>query len=245
MFPRFYTVPSNIDNSKVILIGEDIHHIKDVLRLKVNDKIVIFAGSNIEYTVKLVKITISSIIGEVVSQQEVATESNIEITLAQGLSKSKKFDLVLEKSVELGVRTVIPLLTERCIVREVSEPKLIRWRKVVKEAAQQSGRTSLPMIKGLHNLHEVINFACDFDLSLILWEDEPKSNLKNILSGVGRIKRVLAIVGPEGGFTREEVAYAQKNDLKVIRLGSRIFRTETVGMVILSILQYELGDLGS
>ena len=150
-------------------------------------------------------------------------------------------DFVVEKCTELGVSQIVPMLTERTVAKEA---KLDRWRKLAKEAAEQSGRTVIPAIASLTPFEEILKMKSQFDLALIPWELEKENTLKIVLKTGGQANRktdrLLVLIGPEGGFSQKEISLAKEAGLISVSLGERILRAETAGMAVLSAIMYEL-----
>lgn len=171
---------------------------------------------------------------------EAARDAGIpQVVIAQGVPKGQKMDFIVEKLTELGVASIVPLQSERTVVSDVSPNKLERWRRLAKTAAQQCGRATIPAIEDPRALHALLPRVGEFDAALIPWElAEPaplRERLPHLLEGA---RRVLVIIGPEGGFSHEEVAAAQAAGAHAISLGKRILRTETAGLAALAIIGY-------
>ena len=233
---RFFVEKDRIPN----ITGSDIHHIKDVLRMKIGDQLELLDGTGKIYEAKISELKKDKIICEILSAHIEESEPKIKVTLAQCLSKSKKMELIIQKCTELGIDQIIPTLSERTIARrEKSE----RWRTIAREAAEQSGRSTIPAISPLTKFKEVLKIKNQFDLALIPWELEKENTLKNILT-TSRPKdwktgRLLILIGPEGGFSAKEVELAKSAGFIPLSLGPRILRAETAGMALLSMINYE------
>jgi len=226
-----------------IITGSDIHQIKDVLRLKVGNEIELLDGSGKVYLAKIKSITNEKIITEIISTSQNTGENKIKVTLAQCLPKAKKMDLIIQKCTELGVHRIIPVLSERSIAKG---EKLERWKKIAKEAAEQSGRSTMPEISNLTNFEDLLKLRKDYDLALIPWELEKEKSLKSLLTTqppcpelCRGANNLLIIIGPEGGFSAAEINLAKESGFTPVSLGKRILRTETAGMAILAMLSYE------
>lgn len=225
-----------------IIAGSDVHHIKDVLRMKVGNELELLDGSGKIYNAKIAEMEKDKIICEVLSERVEEFESKIKVTLAQCLPKAKKMDLIIQKCTELGAHKIIPTLSERSVSKG---EKLPRWRKIVKEAAEQSGRSIIPEIAPLTPFEQVLKLKPEFDLALIPWELERETSLKKVLTThlpagkAGQPNNLLILIGPEGGFSRKEIELAKPAGFTPLSLGPRILRTETAAMVVLSIINYE------
>ena len=177
-------------------------------------------------------------------------ESNIKVTIMQGLPKADKMELIIQKSVELGVNNIIPLEMKRCVVKLKDKDKIKkieRWQKISVVAAKQSGRNIIPEINQVENLKNICETFENYDIVLLAYENEKENTLKNELKALKeKIKnknedvKIAVLVGPEGGIAEEEVKMARQKGAKVITLGKRILRTETVALNVLSIIMYEL-----
>jgi 16S rRNA (uracil1498-N3)-methyltransferase len=176
------------------------------------------------------------------------TESPVKVDLYQGIPKSTKMDLIVQKCVELGVNRVFPVDTERVIVKASEEKgfsnKILRWQRIAEEAAKQSARGKVPDIESSVSFNIVLEKIKGYDLCIIPYEKENSTGLKHILRGKNNIKNAAVIIGPEGGFTENEVRKAEESGAIPVTLGPRILRTETAGFISLAIILYELGDMG-
>jgi 16S rRNA (uracil1498-N3)-methyltransferase len=175
------------------------------------------------------------------------TESPTKIILYQALPEKERMELIIQKATELGVYSIVPFKSKRSISleeRERKQPKAHRWQSIAIKAAQQSRRGRVPHIEPYCNFLEALGDAEGNDLKILLWEKGSKNHLRDILRFGGNYSKVALMVGPEGGFDLEEVQRAQEMGFKPITLGQRIMRTETAAIVLVGIVQYELGDLG-
>lgn len=218
-----------------IITGSDAHQIKDVLRMNSGDELELLDGSGKIYTVKISEISKDKIICKIISERSEDKAQKVSVTIAQCLPKAKKMDLIIQKCTELSVNKIIPTLSERSIAKG---NKLDRWKKIAKEAAEQSGRSTIPEIFPLTKFEDVLKLKKDYDLALIPWELEKETSLKKILT-TDPFNRLLITIGPEGGFSKEEVDQAIAAGFKPITLGKNILRTETAGMSILSMINYQ------
>lgn len=218
------------------ITGSDVHYLRDVLRIKPNDEIEILDGSGTVYLATINNVQKDRIKLNIIRSTKSEIESELEITLAQSLPKAKKMDFIIQKCTELGVSEIIPMITERSVSKA---EKAVRWQKIAKEAAEQSGRASIPKLANMIDFHSLIKKAKEFDLALIPWEMEKENRLKDILQK-SRFKKIIILIGPEGGFSSQEVEAAKTAGFISISLGKRILRTETAGMAILSMIMYEL-----
>jgi 16S rRNA (uracil1498-N3)-methyltransferase len=221
------------------ITGSDAHQIRDVLRLKPGDRLELLTGDGLVHEAKISHLAKERIDCEILSSSPTDSEPKIRITLAQGLPKGRKMDLIVEKCVELGVSQIIPLLTERTVAKEA---KLERWRKIAKEAAEQSKRAMVPEIKEIIKFNDLLKLKDQFSLALIPWELEQDCSLKKLFTDnrITGYSSILIVIGPEGGFSQAEVAAAVQAGFVPVSLGKRILRTETAGLAALAAINYEL-----
>jgi 16S rRNA (uracil1498-N3)-methyltransferase len=244
--PRFYVPSPKIEKGKLKVEGQSVRHIRNVLRLKKGDEMTVFDGSGKEYGGTIVGESSSSVIMAIQEILPSKTESPLEITLAQSLLKGEKMDYLIQKATELGVREIVPFFSSRSIpLLEGSKrsARLRRWLKIAIEASKQCGRGVVPVIQPIQEYSGLLLSASQDSLRLILWEREGE-RLGEVLTPVKEKTKVFFMVGPEGGFSQEEVENAKQAGFLPISLGERILRSETVSLSLLSILQYEWGDMG-
>ena len=240
---RFFTGNENFSGDSVSLTGTDASHIRNVLRLKAGDNIQVLDGKGSLYVVQLTDVKAQLVKGEIISSEKVNTESSLKIHLGQSLIKGNKFDDVLRKSVELGVETITPLMTERTVVKSDSDKKITRWQKIAEESCKQCGRSSIPNVsKSVIKLDVFCQQRSEADLKLMFWELESENGLKDI-NPEKPPSSVSVLIGPEGGFTIEEVKTARSHGFQTVGLGPRILRAETAPLVVLSLLQSKWGDI--
>ncbi|HEW81009.1 MAG TPA: 16S rRNA (uracil(1498)-N(3))-methyltransferase [Nitrospirae bacterium] len=244
MFPmrRIFLPPEDITSDIVTITGDQARHLTLVLRVKPSDMISVMAGNGYEYKCRIVSVHKKEIRAEVISKAAYSAESPISITIAQGISKGERMDIAIQKSTELGAVRVVPVITERTQIKQANKTE--RWRRIALSAAQQSGRDKTPDIVGPTKLEEFLDSIAPGSDGIIFFEEKRERNLKEVLAGFKKIKEITILIGPEGGFTKEEVAAATEKGFVVASLGPRILRTETAPITALSIIQYELGDMG-
>ncbi|KMT21645.1 16S rRNA (uracil(1498)-N(3))-methyltransferase [Clostridium cylindrosporum] len=245
---KFFVPKENINDDNILITGDDVKHIGKVLRLKLNETINISDGSGVEYICSINTIDKKEVSCRIIEKFENATESPIKITLFQGLPKSQKMDLIVQKGVEIGISEVRAVITNRVVVkteaRDISN-KIERWNKISKEAAKQSGRGVILDISEPVSFKDAIDSLDEFDLAVMPYENQEGVGLKRILTEKGsEAKNIAIFIGPEGGFEEEEVEYAKEKGVYPVTLGPRILRTETAGFVASTIILYELGDMG-
>ena len=235
------------DDDRVEIHGEVAHRIGRVLRLAPGAEIVLFDGSGMEWTVRLDGVARDHAAGRVLSSEKGRGEPTVKLTLYQGVMKGSKFDWTLQKGTELGVSCFVPMDCRRSVprIRRESQPaRLARWRKIIVEAAEQSGRAVIPDVADPVTFQEV----CDAlerapGLVVLPWEGESAKSLSAAVSEAPDSKEVALVIGPEGGLDPEEVDYARGKGLEPVSLGRRILRAETAGIAAVSTLMYALGEM--
>ena len=249
--PKFFIKNEQKSNNKIIIIGQDVKHIKNVLRKKINDKIIVCNSETTrDYICKIKDITDEKIECEIIENIEENVESNVQISIFQGLPKADKMELIIQKSVELGAYDITPVEMQRCIVKLEDKDKIKkiqRWQKISEVAAKQSGRNIIPNIKNIIDLKKVCNLCQNYDIVLVAYENEKENKLKYQIKKIKeKIKsdiKIAILIGPEGGIDEKEIEILKEIDnVKIITLGKRILRTETVALNMLSIVMYELED---
>ena len=243
---RFYVPEPEIINGILSIRGDEVKHIRRVLRLKAGDEISVFDGSSREYQGTILEENSFSVAVKIEHFFASKRESSLEITLAQSLLKGEKMDYLVQKATELGVKDIVPFSSSRSVPLLEGAKKLERhrrWEKIAIEAAKQCGRSILPKIGSLQDYRTALLSAPSDSLRFILWEKEGR-RLKEILGRARKQNRIFFIVGPEGGFSRQEVEEAMEKAFVPVTLGERILRAETASLCLLSILQYEFGDMG-
>jgi 16S rRNA (uracil1498-N3)-methyltransferase len=250
---RFFVPPDWIERNWVTLTGPQAHQIAHVLRMRPGDDIVVLDNSGWEIETRLIAVERHAVRGEVLRRRLASSEPRTKVSLYQGVLRSKKLEVVLQKGTELGIVEFIPVITERCVVSDLGavEKKRQRWELILQEAAEQSRRGRKPVLRSTMLFPQ----ACERvrqrgGLSLVPWEDAGDLNLREVLrnepsdhSGAWPPMSIDLFIGPEGGFTRDEVDLAQRYGVVPVTLGPRILRAETAGLVSASAILYELGDL--
>ncbi|MCI8309252.1 MAG: 16S rRNA (uracil(1498)-N(3))-methyltransferase [Clostridia bacterium] len=243
---KFFVDISQVNENKITICGDDVNHIKNVLRLDTNEKILV-GVKNVEknYICSISEILKKEIICDILEESKMLTESNVKIDIYQGLPKADKMELIIQKGTELGVNAFIPVNFKRTIVKFDEKDKLKkldRWQKIAEVAAKQSGRNIIPKIKNIENIKNICNLIPEYDIVLVAYECEDKNSLKNELKKLNNKDRlnIAVVIGPEGGIEEQEVQTLQESGAKIVTLGKRILRTETVALAITAIINYEL-----
>jgi 16S rRNA (uracil1498-N3)-methyltransferase len=244
---RFFVPASSFEGDLVRLSREQAHQVRQVLRLGPGDTVVVLDDRGTEYKLTLTAVGQKETVGRVTSKRDATGEPKAQLTLFQSLLIREKFEWVLQKATEIGVAQIVPVLTARGLVRtkQIEENRLDRWRRIVTEAAEQAHRGRIPGIEPVIPFDDVFSRFVGFDRFLIAAPSETVS-LHEALHGMGRPDPSIALlIGPEGGFTDEEVAMAQAKGAMAVGLGPRILRTETAAVVASALILYELGEMGS
>jgi 16S rRNA (uracil1498-N3)-methyltransferase len=238
--PRFFISPEQVAGQLITVSGEDVRHIGAVLRMKTGDELLLCDGKGSEYSVKIIHIDRTEIKTEIVNKtrRELAYP---RVTLGQGLPKSDKMDWIVQKATELGVESIVPLVTERTIVKVRDEEKRVsRWQKIAREAAMQSNRVDIPVIGQIVSSNDFLR-TLNSELGTLLlfpWEEGTKP-IKDVLRGSEGIKQITVLIGPEGGFSSAEAESASRRGFHPVSLGPNILRTETAAIAVLSMIGYE------
>lgn len=252
--PKFFVKNEQIKENEITINGEDVNHIKKVLRAKIGDELQICNSQNGENFLCDIQSLDNEKINCIIKQKlEISTESNIKVTIFQGLPKADKMEYIIQKSVELGVTDITPVEMKRCVVKFDEKDKVkkqARWQKISEVAAKQCGRDIIPEINSLINIKNLCNLIEKYDIVLVAYENEKETTLKEQLLKIktdtinnkkqDEQVKIGIVIGPEGGLEPQDVELLKQNGAKVITLGKRILRTETVALNVLSIIMYEL-----
>ena len=242
----FYTPPHHIQDNHLSLTDSEARHARGAVRCSPGDTITVVDGCGWEYRVSIERILNDRVEGTILEQSKGYREPDVHVTLAQALPRPSKFDIVVEKTTELGVHTILPVITDRSLKmphREKRESRRARWHKIALAAMKQSKRSVLPRVEPPVSFDALLAFTTDYDVSLVAWEEEKDTNVANILRRTEKISRVLVLTGPEEGLSRKEVELAKDAGFQSFSLGPRRLRTETAGIVCVSLVLYELGAL--
>lgn len=241
---HFFVTPGQITQEYAVITGQDVNHIRNVLRMKPGEQVGIRDGISRNYVCELETIGSEEVRARILSVDEDSSELPARIYLFQGLPKSDKMELIIQKAVELGAYQIIPVATRRAVVkldRKKEESKGKRWNLIAESAAKQSGRMLVPEVTGVMPLKEAYAYANAFDINLIPYElAEGMADTKAVIGQVQPGMQVGIFIGPEGGFDVEEVEAAVEAGIHPITLGRRILRTETAGLTALSVLMFHL-----
>lgn len=249
---HFFVTESQINQEKkqIVIQGSDYNHIKNVLRMKIGEEMLVSDGNGTDYVCKIESYNetenINEVIASITHETFEGTELSSKIYLFQGLPKSDKMELIIQKAVELGAFEIIPVATKRSVVK-LDDKKAIaknkRWNGIAESAAKQSRRSIIPKVKEIMTFKEALNYAKTLDINIIPYENyKDMSETKQIMENVTSAESIGIFIGPEGGFDENEVDLAVEQNLKRISLGRRILRTETAGLMIISVIMFNLEE---
>ncbi|MHA6250932.1 16S rRNA (uracil(1498)-N(3))-methyltransferase [Oceanobacillus sp. CAU 1775] len=238
------------NDNQVIITGDDVHHMNRVMRFKPGDHIICNDSEGKAARCEIIEIDTQQVVVNIKEWLENDAELPIDVTIAQGLPKGDKFDLILQKGTELGATEFIPTQLERSIVQWDNKKiakKMQRFEKIIKEASEQSHRNSIPSIQEPMTLQSLINMSSDFDYKLFAFEDEARTkehhSFATVLKQMKKGQRLLICIGPEGGFSKDEVNLLKENQFQAVRFGPRILRTETAALYALASISYHFEEL--
>lgn len=244
---RFYIREEQIGADEIRIIGGDVNHIKNVLRLEAGDWVVACDGAGKDYVSRIQALEMDQVVLHVEKIQATGTELPAKITLFQGLPKKDKMELIIQKAVELGVYEIVPVMMKRCVVRLQEEKKIRkkqeRWQAIAEAAAKQCDRGIIPVVHAPVSMEQAFDMAEGIEYNMIPYElQEGIETSREIVGEACRHASVGIFIGPEGGFEPEEVEQAVERQIHPLTLGRRILRTETAGMALLSILMFQMQE---
>lgn len=241
---HFFVEQNQIDDEYVTITGSDVNHIKNVLRMKSGEEILVSNGVDKDYYCAIESLDEEKIKAKILNINFEGSELDAELYLFQCLPKADKMELIIQKAVELGVKEIIPVASKRAIVKldaKKEENKLKRWNAISESAAKQSRRIIIPKVNRVHSFKEAIQYCSTFDMNIIPYENyKDMTETRQVLDMIKPGMKIGIFIGPEGGFDESEVDMAIENKVSRISLGKRILRTETAGLTILSILMFKL-----
>ncbi len=241
---NFFVTPSQVEGDRIVIGGSDVNHMKNVLRMRCGERLMVSDGNNRRYLCEVTGYEAGEAILQILEEQETDTELPCRISLFQGLPKQEKMELIVQKCVELGVCEIIPTATRRCVVKldeKKAEKKTARWQQIAESAAKQAGRGMIPRVWEPLGYCDALKRAKELDVLLIPYElAEGMAETKRVIEAIEPGQSVGILIGPEGGFEKEEVRLALEAGAREITLGKRILRTETAGLAILSVLMFHL-----
>ena len=242
---HFFISPEQISESEARITGPDLNHMKNVLRMKPGEQLTLSDGSERQYICEIASYTDSEAVLRIVDIEGAKAELPAEITLFQGIPKGEKFELILQKSTELGAVRIVPVAMARCVVKpdpKKEGKKLERYRKIVESAAKQSQRNRIPEVTPVMSLREALSFALDEGMKLIFAYEkaEDPEETRRVIGSIRPQEKIGIVIGPEGGFSDEEAKLLEDAGAGTVTLGKRILRTETAPLYLLSVLAYQL-----
>ncbi|UJF35058.1 16S rRNA (uracil(1498)-N(3))-methyltransferase [Paenibacillus hexagrammi] len=239
--------------NQVTIEGDDAHHLIRVMRSEVGDKVICSNGVDREAVVRITVLDKHEVTAEVVEELALTAEPSVQVWVAQSLPKGDKMETVIQKGTEIGAARFLPFLSERTVVQydaKKEAKRTDRWQKIAKEAAEQAHRNRVPQVDSVLSWKQLLSLAQEADAAWICYEKEDGQQLKPAIQAAaaeGKLapgSRVLLAVGPEGGFTEQEIKQAEEAGFRSVSLGARILRTETAALVGLTCLFYETGEMG-
>ena len=240
----FYVKSDQIAGEEANIIGEDVKHIRDVLRYKINDELNICNENGEKFITQIIDFSKEQVRLKVLRKCDETSEPSIKITLFQGMPKADKLEMIIQKCTELGVSEIVPVITERVIVKleEKNVPKKVeRWNRIALEASKQSGRQLIPNVKNPVNIKNIVENISKYDILILPYECEREKTLKEVIKNIDKdYKNIAVFIGPEGGFSEDEISMLNFENVKYVSLGKRILRTETAGMATIAMILYEL-----
>lgn len=243
---RFFVEEGQLNQREIMLSAQDYNHIHNVLRMKVGDEVLLCDGGDKEYLCEITEFdtSLQKVLLAVTDVFGNARELPAKITLFQGYPKGDKMETIIQKAVELGAHSVVPVMMKRCVVKldeKKSRKKVERLQSIALSAAKQAKRGIIPEVLDVMSMAKAIDCAKDYDLILVPYENaNGMQYAKEVIKSANRYERIAVFIGPEGGFEETEVAMLEAIGGKTISLGHRILRTETAGMTVLSLLMFQL-----
>ena len=242
--PKYFTEPENIKDGFIEIFSDEAKHILNVMRMEIGDTLTICDGQSNDYLCRICETGKNCLKAKIEETTKSESEPKTKITLYQGLPKSDKMELIIQKCVEIGVCRIVPVITERAVVKiekgAKEDKKTERWQKIAESAAKQSGRGIIPAVERPMKFKDAIEEAVKNGEAIIPYENEKDRGLKEFVKN-SKAENIGIFIGPEGGFDTKEIEFAVENGVMSFTLGKRILRTETAGIVTSAIVLYELG----
>lgn len=238
---RFFIDKKNFEDMSIIFPADISHQIAHVLRLKAGDKVVVLDNSGFEYLTALNLIDSQKTKAQIITKDQIQSEPDNELHLFISLTQREKFELILQKCTEIGVHAFHPYISSRSLpgLDQISTNKIERWKKILREASEQSGRGVIPELIEIQDFKMAITESDDFDLKLFAWEEAKLAqDMKDKLNDMSLKKRIALFIGPEGGFTQEEAELANAWGWEIISLGKLTLRMETASIVASALILF-------
>ena len=241
---HFFTETEFFTESEAVITGPDVNHIKNVLRMKPGEKLLLSDGKGTNCLCEITELFPDKVLAKILPEEVDDTELPVKVTLYQGLPKADKMEFIIQKCVELGVTKIVPVDTDRAVVKldvKKEEAKRKRWYGISESAAKQSKRSRIPVVREPVNYREAVALAGELDVVLLPYENERgMAATREVMERIAPGQSVGIFIGPEGGFDPSEIALAKEEGMHLVSLGKRILRTETAGLATLSILMYHI-----
>lgn len=247
---KFFVKENQIEDKKVQITGEDVNHIKNVLRLQKGEMIQVCSIDTAKsYVTRIMELNNENVLGEILEECLETTETSISLHIFQGLPKQEKMEAIIQKATEIGVSDITPVKMERCVVKldEKTESKKIeRWQKIAEVAAKQSKRDKIPQVHSCVSFKNIYEKLEKYDIVIVAYEEETNVSIKQVLKSVSKEEqnKIAVLIGPEGGISKEEIELLKTiPNTRVVTLGKRILRTETAPIVLASVIMYEFDEM--
>lgn len=246
---KFFVTEEQIRDNVIEIQGEDVNHIKNVLRIGTGEEINICNINNsVNYLCKIINMCNKFIVCEIIQKIDSKGEPKVYLHIFQGLPKAEKMETIIQKNTEIGVSEITPVDMKRSIVKldsKTIDKKILRWQKIAEVAAKQSKRDKIPKINLPINIKNIYEKTKEYDIVLVAYEQEEEIGIKDILSTIKKKDKIkiAIIIGPEGGIDEKEIDLFKQSNVKLVSLGKRILRTETASIVMSSIIMYEFDEM--
>ncbi len=246
---KFFVTENQVNDNIIRIEEDDVNHIKNVLRLGIDEEITVCDISNsINYLCKITELDNRFVNCKIIDKLENKNETKTYLHIFQGIPKAEKMETIIQKTTEIGVSEITPVIMNRCVVKVDNknvDKKILRWQKIAEIAAKQSKRDKIPLVNYPINIKNVYEKIEDYDIVLVAYENEENCSIKNALKEVNNKKslKIAIIIGPEGGIEEKEIELLKSYNVKVVTLGKRILRTETAPIVLASVIMYEFDEM--
>ena len=244
---RFFINPDQISGDSATLNGDTARQIAKVLRLREGDCICLLDGSGNEHNARINALSKDEVTATIFNTGSCANEANLQLTLAICHPKGDKLELIVQKATELGISRIVIVNSERTVARPGDSKiadRLVRWRRIAAEAAEQSCRSCVPEVDGIISYADLAASISGYDLALVAWEDESRTSLRDVIRNKADVRSVMLIIGPEGGLTSKEVEDVKTAGARCVTFGKRVLRSETAAIAGCAAIMYEIeGEL--
>lgn len=246
---KFFVKSNQIDENIINIIDDDVNHIKNVLRLEIEEKIeVCDITDSVNYLCEIIELHNKLVKCKILEKLSNNKEPDVFLHIFQGLPKAEKMETIIQKTTEIGVSEITPVVMKRCVVKldnKSAVKKVERWQKIAEVAAKQSKRDKIPQINLPIDLKNIYKNLENYDIVLVAYENEENNSIKEVLKKVSKKQglKIAVIIGPEGGIDETEINELQSHNIQTISLGKRILRTETAPIVLSSVIMYEFDEM--